>query len=613
MSLGQSTGAVVFGRPLDLTVQARLDAPLDESSNCFSAEIFQGDTRLDGSRIRVEVKAAANPLEASIRIRSTATITEPWAKVILRSNCGTKMSRQYDFLTDFVADLPPSMPNARLPVLASTARDMQEPAAALPPLAALTSPATVKSSTAKQKSAKAVVQKDTKLTTAAAKTSSDDAVNVASSTPAVRPGKLKSTSRLATKAANSVAEGKSRLKMETSDLVDERQVMLKMSSALLAPVASDTPANAQALAQAAAVWRALNAKPEDIAADAQKLHATAAELQSVKSNALKAQASLQERLRVAEQKEFANPLVYGLLALLALALAGLTWMWLRVRKNAHAGYAWLGGGKTMPTYVEPLPDTGISEPAFVETHNMVQEQPWTERVSAPAVHTAVQAIEVIEEGPATSIEDVQEVQDAPSSPETLSSSMVFTKAMPKVDVHVDNNPLWPAEAASATHSDGPAALVITPTEAFMLPITQPDAQPEMHSEPELQATPYQAVVQVDQPLQAPIAPPETLNIDLDFSKISPPPRKVAKPVDNHIEFYTDAEHAKAGQSEQHADQKEAALAAERKPRSPPKLPKSVHKQHKPTASSVSDQKTNLIDFESFATPPASQRPSRFTS
>ena len=169
MSLGQSTGAVVFGRPLDLTVQARLDAPLDESSNCFSAEIFQGDTRLDGSRIRVEVKAAANPLEASIRIRSTATITEPWAKVILRSNCGTKMSRQYDFLTDFVADLPPSMPNARLPVLASTARDMQEPAAALPPLAALTSPATVKSSTAKQKSAKAVVQKDTKLTTAAAK------------------------------------------------------------------------------------------------------------------------------------------------------------------------------------------------------------------------------------------------------------------------------------------------------------------------------------------------------------------------------------------------------------------------------------------------------------
>ena len=345
--------------------------------------------------------------------------------------------------------------------------------------------------------------------------------------------------------ATSVAEGKSRLKMETFDLADEQQVMLKMSSALLAPVASDTPANAQALAQAAAVWRTLNAKPEGLAANAQKLQATAAELQIVKSNALKAQISLQERLRVAEQKEFANPLVYGLLALLALALAGLTWMWLRVRKNAQADYTWLGDGKTMPTYVEPLPDTVIAEPAFVETHHMRQEQSLPERVSAPTTHAAVQAIKVIEERPATSIEDIQEVLDAPSASETLSSSMVFTKTMPKADVHVDNNPLWPAEAASATHSDGPAALVITPTEAFMLPITQPDNQPEMQPEPELLATPSQAVIQVDLPLQAPIAPPETLNIDLDFSKISPPPRKMAKPVDNHIEFYTNAEHAKA--------------------------------------------------------------------
>ena len=122
---------------------------------------------------------------------------------------------------------------------------------------------------------------------------------MASVTPAVQPGKLQSIRKLAIK-ATSVAEGKSRLKMETFDLADEQQVMLKMSSALLAPVASDTPANAQALAQAAAVWRTLNAKPEGLAANAQKLQATAAELQIVKSNALKAQISLQERLRVAE-------------------------------------------------------------------------------------------------------------------------------------------------------------------------------------------------------------------------------------------------------------------------------------------------------------------------
>lgn len=615
MSLGQSSGSVVFGRPIDLTIQARLDGPLEESSNCFSAEVFQGDTRFDGSRIRLDVKAAANPLEASIRIRSTAIITEPWAKVILRSNCGTKISRQYDFLTDFIADLSPSMPNARLPVVASTAREMQETATALPPLASPTSAPVVKSTAAKNKVAKSVDQKSAKPTMATAKSSTDDAVTVASSSTALRTGKLKSTNKMATKAANLAPEGKSRLKMETFDLADEHQVMLKMSTALISPMASDTPANAQALAQAAAVWRALNAKPEELAADAQKLQATAAELQSVKNNALKAQASLQERLRVAEQKEFSNPLVYGLLALLALALAGLTWMWLRVRKHAQAGYAWLGDEKIAPAYAETLSGTHAAEPVFVETQNMMPAKYVQEPVPVfvPDAYTGGDATEdasapSMEETHA--LQETQEMQDASSATETLSASMVFTKPLPKIDVHIDNNPLWPADAASATHSDGPAALVIMPTDAFMLPVTQPDTK----TEPEQQVTPEAALVQFDLPGKATVAPPETLNLDLDFSKISPPARKkVHSPVDNHIEFYTDNEHAKAGLPEQHADHEEAALTNERKLKSPPKLPKSVQKPHKPASSSVSDHKSNLIDFESFANPPAPKGPSRFSS
>lgn len=618
--LGQPSGAVVFGRPLDLTVQARLDAPLDESSNCFSAEIFQGDLPFDINRVRVDVKTAANPLEASIRIRSTASITEPWAKVILRSSCGSKMSRQYNFLTDFVSDLSPSMPNARLPIVASTARDAQQPATSLPALMSLTAPgidkaSVIKSPTANQKLANAVIPKNTKPSKAVVVTSRDDTAQVASNTPAVRSRKLQSTPRSAAQ-ATSVAEGKSRLKMETFDLADERQVMLKMSTALLAPAASDTPANPQALAQAAAVWRALNAKPEDVAADAQKLQATAAELQIVKSNALKVEAGLQERLRVAEQKEFTNPLVYGLLALLALALAGWTLMWLRVRKNTQAAFAWIDSEQSLPTYAEPPVETGITEPAFVVTRHMRHEQPMPEPVSAADTYAAVQAIE---ETPASSIEETQEVLDAPTAPETLNASMVFTKPVAKVDVHIDNNPLWPANAGSATHSDGPEALVITPAEAFMLPITQPefqpDTQPELQLESELLAVPTPSPDQVDRPMHAPIAPPETLNIDLDFSKISPPPRKAPSPVNNHIEFYSDGEHAKVVLPDPLADQKEVNLSAERKPKSLPKLPKSVHKPHKPTANATatSEQKTDLIDFDSFANPPAPQRPSRFKS
>ena len=612
MSFGASNGSVIFGRPLDLTIQARLDGPVDESSNCFSAEVYQGDARFDSSRVRVDVKAGTNPLEALIRIRSTATITEPWAKVILRSNCGTKISRQYDFLTDFVTDLPANLPNTRLPVVASTAREAQEPASALPPLASLTTPATgaaltVKSLAIKQKLAKFKPAKEAKSATTAAKTNTDESTTVASNTPAVRPSKLKSSSKLAAK-ATPTAESKSRLKMETFDLADERQVMLKMSTALLAPVASETPANAQALAQAAAVWRVLNAKPEDVAADAQKLQATAAELQSVKSAALKEQASLQERLRLAEEKKFANPLVYGLLALLALTLAGLTLMWLRNRKNAQAEYAWLGD-TTIPLVDQRLSNNEnkeVTEPAFVNTVNTTPLQPVPEKVSVVLAPVAQEEVSV------ASTEEQPEVVLLKETPaQALSAPMVFTTPTRKVDVHVDNNPLWPAEAASAKHTDAPEALVITPTEAFLLPITQP--------EPELLATtPYPTQVaqerQVDLPLPLKkiIAPPETLNIDLDFSKISPPTSRKSvniknKNIDNHIEFYSDDEHAKAGQAENLAEQ-----ASERKPKSPPPLPKSVRKPQKPAAPDAAEHKSNLIDFESFAAPPAPPRPSRFT-
>ena len=70
VQLGSSKGSVVFGRPLDLTMQVRLDAPYDESTNCFSADVFQADNKFDAGRVRLEVTPAANKLDATIRVRS---------------------------------------------------------------------------------------------------------------------------------------------------------------------------------------------------------------------------------------------------------------------------------------------------------------------------------------------------------------------------------------------------------------------------------------------------------------------------------------------------------------------------------------------------------------
>lgn len=97
VQLGSAKGSAVFGRPLDLSVQVRLDVPAEEAANCFSAEVFQADNKFDVGRVRLDVIPAANGLDATVRVRSATAVNEPWAKVILRSNCGAKVSRQYDF------------------------------------------------------------------------------------------------------------------------------------------------------------------------------------------------------------------------------------------------------------------------------------------------------------------------------------------------------------------------------------------------------------------------------------------------------------------------------------------------------------------------------------
>lgn len=625
MSLGQSAGSVVFGRPIDLTVQARLDNPLEEPSNCFSAEIFQGDARFDSNRVRVDVKAGANPLEATVRIRSTATVTEPWAKVILRSNCGAKVSRQYDFLTDFVTDTSvnaantastTSTPNSRLPTVAAVQTDSPEAVLSLKPLTAnqpnnrLIAAQSAKAANIKQP--KAAVAANTKSSDVAPRVASND--NGASvATPPARTDKLQLSNKLAVKSSKpaiqsaKAADGKSRLKMETFDLADEHQVMLKMSSALLSPVASDTPVNAQALAQAAAVWRALNAKPEDVAADAQKLQATTAELQSVKDSAQKASLSLQEQLRVAESKEFANPLVYGLIALLALCLAGLTWLALRLRKVTQPDYAWLqhtsandgvdprmddalDGGRHYQE--DPEVNTEAHTAGFTNTARLdklgdkkLDLDIATEDTVTPANDTGTQPEEIT----FTLAPTHSRIVDAPVVPEALDSPMVFTLPVHKVTAPVHNNPMWPAQAPSSMQKDTPGPLVITPTEAFMLPITKvseaeaAQARAQMRQELRGHADP---VVLARPKVNTLTMPDEPLNIDLDFSKIAPNEPQLS------------AEDARKDKS------KEASHSKAKKARHTGSLPKSVHQLHPPTVPPlVTDLKSNLIDFESFANPP----------
>ena len=367
VQLGSAKGAAVFGRPLDLSVQVRLDAPAEEAANCFSAEVFQADNKFDVGRVRLDVTSAANGLDATVRVRSATAVNEPWAKVILRSNCGAKVSRQYDFLTDFATELPAGNMLAETTPTQLTANAASSASAAISSSAIEQAPVSnwsVKRSQTKVKTSQP--KSDTPVAQLPSTSKKIKPIAPANAVAAI--GAKKTTDMVAD------AVGQSRLKMETFELTDEHQVLLKLSTALVAPTGMRTPEEIQALAQATAVWRAINGMPPEVkttetpAADVVAVAQTKAP--AVQVSPVTIPTLMNQKL--AGKSEFSNLVVYGLIGLLALMLACIAWLWLRVRKASRAGYGWLNDAVTDDAVVDHVP-TQFMHSNFYETETVSQE------------------------------------------------------------------------------------------------------------------------------------------------------------------------------------------------------------------------------------------------
>lgn len=381
VQLGSAKGSAFFGRPLDLSVQVRLDAPSEEVANCFSAEVFQADNKFDAGRVRLDVLASANGLDAIVRIRSITAVSEPWAKVILRSNCGAKVSRQYDFLTDFASDTDNNNTLAEAaplqPQVTASASIVTSPlplAPAIPTISGVkTSRAAgeipVSNGSAKQLRAKAKSQElksKTQIATLAPQQK-------------VKPEFTAGVTAKNTTGMLANAVGQSRLKMETFALTDEHQVLLKLSTALIAPTGMRTPEEIQALAQATAVWRAINGMPAatPAAATVAPAEPTQSKAPAVATAPMPLPTLMNQKL--SSKSELTNMVVYGLVGLLALTLGCIVWLWLRVRQATHSGYAWLNDSKTRESGEdrEPTPflDKNSSETSVQEDekHALIDE------------------------------------------------------------------------------------------------------------------------------------------------------------------------------------------------------------------------------------------------
>ena len=327
-TLGRMQGAALIGRPLDLSVQVQLGETEDLASPCLEAEVFHADNRQDPSRIRVTLERGAQPDSALVRIVSSVPVDEPLVTVYLRAGCSQKSSRRYVLLADVVSDV--LVP----PIVAGTSRVVPTPAVrgvAGPGVAAAvgTSPTQVGAE---------VTTRPPAVKPAARAPQSSDA-DKAGSRRVAKPAVAEQPSN-DPKARTGKALSKSRLKLDMLDLTQERDPALKASSELLS-VPSDSP---QRRAEAAALWRALNASPEDMLRDGARVQAMDADISALKTITARNQLGLKDlsaRLRQAESERYANWLVYLLGALLLLSVLALASFW-RQRRSARQQDWWRG-------------------------------------------------------------------------------------------------------------------------------------------------------------------------------------------------------------------------------------------------------------------------------
>ncbi|MCA0212874.1 MAG: hypothetical protein LCH79_06825 [Proteobacteria bacterium] len=334
MTLGRTRGAALIGRPLDLSVQVRLEPSEEASSACFDADVFHGETRIESSRVSTQFVPAAGAQDATVRVRSSAVVDEPVVTVYLRAGCTQKVTRRYVLLADYPSEaltpVPQALPAVPAPVVAAPpAATASVPAASVP---AVSVPAVSPPAAA---AVAAPVRRRPERAPAAPP--AEAAVKAA-------PAAEKAASVVRKPAANAPA-ARSRLKLDPLDLLVERDPTLRASTEMLTAPAE----NAQLRAQAAALWRAINAQPQDILRDAQRMQALEADVTRLRDQAARNQAGLNElrvQLQQAQSERYANGLVYGLLALLALALAGAGYLWQRSRNAVFSNQDWWRRGET---------------------------------------------------------------------------------------------------------------------------------------------------------------------------------------------------------------------------------------------------------------------------
>jgi hypothetical protein len=328
VTLGRHSGAAMIGRPLDVRVQVLL-APGEELTNlCIQTDVFYGDTQVSANLVRTLPQRTAPDAESSVRVQSSLPVNEPFVTLYVKAGCGTQFTRRFVLLADLVneplsADAQPSARSA------ATASASVEPSV-LPRVAgAPGTPSTPTSAGAASAPASGSSQ-SRPSTPARADAPSPKPPSVVRRAPPKPPA----------------APAAPRLQLDPIDLSTgiERDPTLKLSPLLL----SEPSSSEETRAAAAQLWKSINASPEEVLRDAQKLAALESEVAQLREAQTRSQAALGDlnnQLEQSQAQRFQNWLVYLLGGCLLLALLAVLLVWRRRREEpvvqgSEASRAW---------------------------------------------------------------------------------------------------------------------------------------------------------------------------------------------------------------------------------------------------------------------------------
>ncbi|KGM41469.1 hypothetical protein JY96_19160 [Aquabacterium sp. NJ1] len=357
LGFGHANSRAILGDTLKVSVPLRLEPGEDVPNECVAADVYFGDEKVSPKAIFTEV-VGGEGRDRVLYVRSSIAISEPVVTIYVAAGCKSRITRK---IVTF-----PDPPNASVPLVSeaapvSVADAIQ--AATLPATGTVSPPGALPMGKAPDRieasgkpvhaepSAPARADRPAKSSRPAngvmpSMTMADVAVSVGDKPSASKASMTKAAGKAhrhsPTPAHQGPAEG-GRLLLDPADADAMVIPSLRMTPALGSPTSAEetSPELVARRQAAAAVWLALNASPEQMARDRDRLQQLEQRLAQLKQQGDQAQqnvAALKTRLQKAESSSGKS--AYLLWALMLAALALSAYLYQRLRHERKRNESW---------------------------------------------------------------------------------------------------------------------------------------------------------------------------------------------------------------------------------------------------------------------------------